>query len=127
MEAVPRKTTIREVAQAASVGIGTISRVAQFQLPGKPGTLLRESLRPSGVWDSAPMRRPAGFSATRRNGMLSLSNRDFLHPFHARILQGVESYATGLKTARAVRRAALLPENTSRLGSTCLRFFKSMA
>jgi len=27
MEAVPRKTTIREVAQAASVGIGTISRV----------------------------------------------------------------------------------------------------
>jgi hypothetical protein len=27
MEAVPRKTTIREVAQAAAVGIGTISRV----------------------------------------------------------------------------------------------------
>src|SRR5438128_10307231 len=27
MEAVPRKTTIREVAQAASVGVGTISRV----------------------------------------------------------------------------------------------------
>jgi len=26
-----------------------------------------------------------------------LSNRDFLHPFHARILQGVESYATSLK------------------------------
>src|SRR5262249_59666974 len=26
-----------------------------------------------------------------------LSNRDFLHPFHARILQGVESYANGLK------------------------------
>jgi LacI family transcriptional regulator len=26
-----------------------------------------------------------------------LSNRDFLHPFHARILQGVESYASGLK------------------------------
>src|SRR5260370_36211124 len=26
-----------------------------------------------------------------------LSNRDFLHPFHARILQGVETYATSLK------------------------------
>jgi LacI family transcriptional regulator len=26
-----------------------------------------------------------------------LSNRDFLHPFHARILQGVESYASGMK------------------------------
>jgi len=26
-----------------------------------------------------------------------LSNRDFLHPFHARILQGVESYASAVK------------------------------
>src|SRR6266481_1438726 len=82
MEAVPRKTTIREVAQAASVGIGTISRVL-------------EAIRRLGFRPNAQARR----ILKRRAEMVCflLSNRDFLHPFHARILQGVESYATGLK------------------------------
>ncbi|MGH9433347.1 MAG: LacI family DNA-binding transcriptional regulator [Terriglobia bacterium] len=36
---------------------------------------------------------------SRRSGMVCflLSNRDFLHSFHARILQGVETYASSLR------------------------------
>jgi LacI family transcriptional regulator len=97
MEAVPRKTTIREVAQAASVGIGTISRVlnSSSQVSRETRARVLEAIRRLGFRPNAQARR----ILKRRAEMVCflLSNRDFLHPFHARILQGVESYATGLK------------------------------
>src|SRR5260370_28100458 len=47
METVPRKTTIREVAQAASVGIGTISRVlnSSSQVSRETRARVLESIR----------------------------------------------------------------------------------
>jgi DNA-binding LacI/PurR family transcriptional regulator len=97
MEAVPRKTTIREVAQAAGVGIGTISRVlnSSSQVSRKTRARVLDAIRRLGFRPNAQARR----ILKRRAEMVCflLSNRDFLHPFHARILQGVESYASGLK------------------------------
>src|SRR5258706_3709325 len=97
MEAVPGKTTIREVAQAASVGIGTISRVlnSSSQVSRETHARVLEAIRRLGFRPNAQARR----ILKRRTEMVCflLSNRDFLHPFHARILQGVESYATSLK------------------------------
>jgi len=50
MEVVPKKTTIREVARAASVGIGTISRVLNSSSQVSRERV-RACLRPSGVSD----------------------------------------------------------------------------
>jgi LacI family transcriptional regulator len=97
MEAVPGKTTIRDVARAAGVGIGTISRVlnSSSQVSGKTRTRVLDAIRRLGFRPNAQARR----ILKRRAEMVCflLSNRDFLHPFHARILQGVESYASRLK------------------------------
>src|SRR6202008_3646097 len=97
MEAVPQKTTIREVARAASVGIGTISRVLNSSLQRSKETRERvlRAIRRLGFRPNAQARR----ILRRRAEMVCflLSNRDFLHPFHARILQGVEEYARSLK------------------------------
>jgi LacI family transcriptional regulator len=97
MEAVPRKTTIREVAKAAAVGIGTISRVlnSSSQVSQETRARVLEAIRRLGFRPNAQARR----ILKRRAEMVCflLSNRDFLHPFHARILQGVESYASSLK------------------------------
>jgi len=97
MEAVPTKTTIREVARAAGVGIGTISRVlnSSSQVSRKTRARVLEAIHRLGFRPNAQARR----ILKRRAEMVCflLSNRDFLHPFHARILQGVESYASGMK------------------------------
>jgi DNA-binding LacI/PurR family transcriptional regulator len=97
MEAVPRKTTIREVAKAAAVGIGTISRVlnSSTQVSRETRARVLEAIRRLGFRPNAQARR----ILKRRAEMVCflLSNRDFLHPFHARILQGVATYASSLK------------------------------
>src|SRR6266516_5767244 len=97
MEVVPKKPTIREVAQAAAVGVGTISRVlnSSSQVSRETRERVLETIRRLGFRPNAQARR----ILKRRAEMVCflLSNRDFLHPFHARILQGVESYASGLK------------------------------
>src|SRR5205085_5405062 len=97
VEAVPKKTTIREVARAAGVGIGTISRVlnASSQVSRETRARVLEAIRRLGFRPNAQARR----ILKRRSEIVCflLSNRDFLHPFHARILQGVESYASTLK------------------------------
>src|ERR1700737_2178552 len=97
MEAVPRKTTIREVARAAGVGVGTVSRVlnSSSQVSRETRARVLAAIRRLGFRPNAQARR----ILKRRAEMVCflLSNRDFLHPFHARILQGVESYASGLK------------------------------
>ncbi len=97
MEAVPRKPTIRDVAHAARVGIGTISRVlnSSSQVSRKTRARVLEAIRRLKFRPNAQHRR----MLKRRAEMVCflLSNRDFLHPFHARILQGVESYARRVK------------------------------
>ena len=97
MEAVPPRTTIRDVAHAAGVGVGTISRVlnSSSQVSRETRARVLEAIRRLGFRPNAQARR----ILKRRSEMVCflLSNRDFLHPFHARILQGVESYASGLR------------------------------
>jgi LacI family transcriptional regulator len=97
MEAVPTKTTIREVAKAANVGIGTISRVlnSSSQVSRETRARVLAAIRRLGFRPNAQARR----MLKRRSEMVCflLSNRDFLHPFHARILQGVETYASTVK------------------------------
>jgi DNA-binding LacI/PurR family transcriptional regulator len=97
MEAVPRKTTIRDVARAARVGVGTISRVlnSSSQVSRETRARVLEAIRRLKFRPNAQARR----ILKRRAEMVCflLSNRDFLHPFHARILQGVESYARRVK------------------------------
>lgn len=97
MEAVPRETTIRDVARAAGVGVGTISRVLNASSQVSPATRARvlKAIRRMGFRPNAQARR----ILKRRSETVCflLSNRAFLHPFHARILQGVESCASGLK------------------------------
>lgn len=97
VEAVPKRATIRDVARAAGVGVGTISRVLNASSQVSRGTRARvlEAIRHLGFRPNAQARR----ILKRRSEIVCflLSNRDFLHPFHARILQGVESYASGLK------------------------------
>ena len=97
METVPRNTTIRDVALAAGVGVGTISRVLNSSSHVSRETRKRvlKAIRRLGFRPNAQARRVL----RRRSEMVCflLSNRDFLHPFHARILQGVESNASGLK------------------------------
>ena len=98
MEAVPeKKATIRDVARAAGVGIGTISRVlnSNSQVSRKTRVRVLDAISRLRFRPNAQARR----MLRRRAEMVCflLSNRDFLHPFHARILQGVESYATRVK------------------------------
>lgn len=97
VETVPRRVTIREVSRAAGVGIGTISRVlnSSSQVSEETRALVLDAIRRLGFRPNAQARR----MLKRRSEIVCflLSNRDFLHPFHARILQGVESYASGLK------------------------------
>src|SRR6201987_438273 len=97
MEIVPRKTTIRDVAKAAGVGVGTISRVlnSSTQVTRETRTRVLDAIRRLGFRPNAQARR----ILKRRTEMVCflLSNRDFLHPFHARILQGVESHPTRVK------------------------------
>lgn len=97
VEIVPRRVTIREVSRAAGVGIGTISRVLNSSSQVSPETRARvlDTIKLLGFRPNAQARR----IQKRRSEIVCflLSNRDFLHPFHARILQGVESYASGLK------------------------------
>ena len=97
MKTVPRQTTIRDVAQTAGVGVATISRVLNSSPLVSKATRARvlEAIRQLGFRPNAQARR----ILKRRSEMVCflLSNRDFLHPFHARILQGVEEYARSLK------------------------------
>jgi LacI family transcriptional regulator len=97
METVPRKTTIREVARAARVGVGTISRVLNSspQVSWKTRERVLGTIRKLGFLPNAQARRILRHRA--EIVCFLLSNRDFLHPFHARILQGVESCARSLK------------------------------
>lgn len=97
MDTVPGRVTIRDVARAAGVGVGTISRVLNSspQVSREMRARALQAIKRLGFRPNAQARR----ILKRRSEMVCflLSNRDFLHPFHARILQGVESYASAVK------------------------------
>jgi LacI family transcriptional regulator len=84
--------TIREVANRAGVAVGTVSRVVNNRPDVNPK--LRERVqRALKELNYRPNARAQSF-ARNSSPVVSfiLSNRDFLHPFHSRVLQGVEEY-----------------------------------
>ncbi|MGH9574642.1 MAG: LacI family DNA-binding transcriptional regulator [Candidatus Acidiferrales bacterium] len=89
---VYRTVTIKDVAQKAGVAVGTVSRVVN----NRPG--VNEELRALVLQTAAELNyRPnARARSLVRNSSTLLSfivsNRDFLHPFHSRVLQGVQEY-----------------------------------
>ncbi len=97
VDTVPSSVTIRDVARAARVGLGTTSRVLNSSPHVSPETRERvmAAIRRLRFRPNAQARR----ILKHRSEMICflLSNRDFLHPFHARILQGVETYASTVK------------------------------
>src|SRR5712692_6432460 len=97
MNAGSDSITIRDVARRARVGVGTVSRVLNNGAYVSPATRDRvlAVIRQLGFRPNAQARR----ILRRRAEMVCflLNNRDFLHPFHARILQGVEDYASKFK------------------------------
>ncbi len=97
MKSAPGSITIRDVARQAGVGIGTVSRVLNKEAHVSPATRQRilATIRRLRFRPNASARR----ILRRRAEMVCflLSNRDFLHSFHARILQGVETYARAVK------------------------------
>ena len=84
--------TIRDVARRAKVAVGTVSRVVNHHPDVNPE--LRERVnRALKELNYRPNARAQSF-ARNSSPVVSfiLSNRDFLHPFHSRVLQGVEEY-----------------------------------
>jgi LacI family transcriptional regulator len=84
--------TIRDVARRAGVAVGTVSRVVNQRPDVNPE--LRE--RVQRALDQLEYRPNARARSFARNSSPTvsfiLSNRDFLHPFHSHVLQGVEEY-----------------------------------
>jgi DNA-binding LacI/PurR family transcriptional regulator len=111
MKRVPSSLTIRDVARHAGVGIATVSRVLNGGRQVSPQTHARVVAAMHEL-----VYRPlvhARRILRRRAGMVCflLSNRDFLHGLHARILQGVESYASAV-SQHVVYAALHYDENT---------------
>jgi DNA-binding LacI/PurR family transcriptional regulator len=84
--------TIRDVARRAGVAVGTVSRVMNNQ-PDVNSELRERVQRALKELNYRPNARAQIF-ARNSSPVVSfiLSNRDFLHPFHSRVLQGVEEY-----------------------------------
>jgi LacI family transcriptional regulator len=84
--------TIRDVARRAGVAVGTVSRVVNNQ-PDVNEELRLRVQRALKDLDYHPNARAQIF-ARNTSPVVSfiLANRDFLHPFHSRVLQGVEEY-----------------------------------
>ncbi len=84
--------TIRDVARHAGVAVGTVSRVVNQRPDVNPE--LRDRVQRS--LDQLEYRPNARARSFARNSSPTvsfiLSNRDFLHPFHSHVLQGVEEY-----------------------------------
>ena len=84
--------TIRDVARRAGVAVGTVSRVMNNR-PDVNAELRERVQRALEELNYRPNARARSF-ARNSSPIVSfiLSNRDFLHPFHSHVLQGVEEY-----------------------------------
>ena len=95
MEKVPNPATIRDVANLARVGVGTVSRVLNGgnHVSGPTRERVMAAISRLHFRPHAQARR-----ILRNTEMVCflLSNRDFLHSFHARVLQGVVTCARDL-------------------------------
>jgi DNA-binding LacI/PurR family transcriptional regulator len=88
----PGTVTIREVARRAGVSVGTVSRVVNNRSDVNE-ELRSRVLRAAEELNYRPNAR--GRSLARNSSALLsfiLSNRDFLHPFHSHVLQGVQEF-----------------------------------
>jgi len=84
--------TIKDVASRAGVAVGTVSRVVNNS-PDVNAELRLRVLRAAEELNYRPNAR--GRSLARNSSALLsfiLSNRDFLHPFHSHVLQGVQEF-----------------------------------
>lgn len=84
--------TIRDVAREAGVAVGTVSRVLNKHTDVNED-LRRRVLKAARDLKYRPSARARSL-ATNSSALLCfiLSNREFLHPFHSHILQGVQDY-----------------------------------
>ncbi len=84
--------TIKDVARRAGVAVGTVSRVVNNR-PDVNEDLRARVLRSAEELQYRPNARARSL-ARNSSTLLSfiLSNRDFLHPFHSHVLQGVQEY-----------------------------------
>ncbi len=84
--------TIKDVARRAQVAVGTVSRVVNGRQDVN-SELRARVLRALDELNYRPNARAQSF-ARNSSPVVSfiLSNRDFLHPFHSHVLQGVEEY-----------------------------------
>jgi len=84
--------TIRDVARHARVAVGTVSRVMNNQPDVNPE--LRDRVQRSLKELNYRPNARAQIFARNSSPVVSfiLANRDFLHPLHSRVLQGVEEY-----------------------------------
>jgi DNA-binding LacI/PurR family transcriptional regulator len=89
---VPVAVTIRAVARRAGVAVGTVSRVVNDRPDVNP-ELRKRVLRALKDLNYRPNARGQNL-ARKSSPVVSfiLSNRDFLHPIHSRVLQGVQEY-----------------------------------
>jgi DNA-binding LacI/PurR family transcriptional regulator len=85
-------TTIRDVALRAKVAIGTVSRVLNNR-PDVDEKLRSRVLRAAKDLNYRPNARGRSL-AKNSSALISfiLSNRNFLHPFHSHVLQGVQEF-----------------------------------
>jgi len=84
--------TIKDVARKAGVAVGTVSRVVNNR-PDVNEELRALVLRTAEELNYRPNARARSL-ARNSSTLLSfiLSNRDFLHPFHSHVLQGVQEF-----------------------------------
>lgn len=84
--------TMKDVARRAGVAVGTVSRVVNNR-PDVNEDLRALVLRVAEELNYRPNARARSL-ARNSSALLSfiLSNRDFLHPFHSHVLQGVQEY-----------------------------------
>jgi DNA-binding LacI/PurR family transcriptional regulator len=84
--------TIKDVARRAKVAVGTVSRVVN-DLPDVGEELRARVLRAAEELNYRPNARGRSL-AKNSSALISfiLSNRDFLHPFHSHVLQGVQEF-----------------------------------
>ncbi len=84
--------TIKDVAKRARVAVGTVSRVVNNR-PDVSSDLRARVMRAFEELEYRPNARAQSF-ARNSSPIVSfiLSNRDFLHPFHSHVLQGVEEF-----------------------------------
>jgi len=88
------QVTIKNVAERAAVSVGTVSRVINGRKDVDPKLRARveRAIRDLGYRPNARARALSRGSSPILSFVLS--NRDFVHPFHSRVLQGVEQHCS---------------------------------